>query len=211
MLELQDYLKIFIGILAILNPLGAIPMYLSLTAHHNEQEKKQVAYAAARGAAIILLVTLFFGELILGVFGITVNSFRVGGGILILLMAISMLHAQTSGAKNTEAERQEAQRKESISIVPLAMPILAGPGAISSIILYGDRADGWQHNLIVAAEIVVVGFIIALLLRVSGKIARQLGQTGMNIVTRVMGLILAAIAVEFISLGLKGLFPVLNQ
>lgn len=211
MLDLQDYLKIFIGILAILNPLGAIPMYLSLTAHHSEQEKKQVAYAAARGAAIILLVTLFFGELILGVFGITVNSFRVGGGILILLMAISMLHAQTSGAKNTEAERQEAQRKESISIVPLAMPILAGPGAISSIILYGDRADGWQHNLIVAAEIAVVGLIIALLLRVSGKIARQLGQTGMNIVTRVMGLILAAIAVEFISLGLKGLFPVLNQ
>ena len=211
MLDLQDYLKIFIGILAILNPLGAIPMYLSLTAHHSEQEKKQVAYAAARGAAIILLVTLFFGELILGVFGITVNSFRVGGGILILLMAISMLHAQTSGAKNTEAERQEAQRKESISIVPLAMPILAGPGAISSIILYGDRADGWQHNLIVAAEIIVVGLIIALLLRVSGKIARQLGQTGMNIVTRVMGLILAAIAVEFISLGLKGLFPVLNQ
>lgn len=211
MLDVQDYLKIFIGILAILNPLGAIPMYLSLTAHHSEQDKKQVAYAAARGAAIILLVTLFFGEIILGIFGITVNSFRVGGGILILLMAISMLHAQTSGAKNTEAERQEAQRKESISIVPLAMPILAGPGAISSIILYGNRAPGWQHDLIVAAEIVVVGLIIALLLRVSGKIARQLGQTGMNIVTRVMGLILAAIAVEFISLGLKGLFPVLNQ
>lgn len=211
MLDVQDYLKIFIGILAILNPLGAIPMYLSLTAHHSEQDKKQVAYAAARGAAIILLVTLFFGEIILGIFGITVNSFRVGGGILILLMAISMLHAQTSGAKNTEAERQEAQRKESISIVPLAMPILAGPGAISSIILYGNRAPGWQHDVIVAGEIVIVGLIIALLLRVSGKIARQLGQTGMNIVTRVMGLILAAIAVEFISLGLKGLFPVLNQ
>lgn len=211
MLDVQDYLKIFIGILAILNPLGAIPMYLSLTAHHSEQDKKQVAYAAARGAAIILLVTLFFGEIILGIFGITVNSFRVGGGILILLMAISMLHAQTSGAKNTEAERQEAQRKESISIVPLAMPILAGPGAISSIILYGNRAPGWQHDVIVAGEIIIVGLIIALLLRVSGKIARQLGQTGMNIVTRVMGLILAAIAVEFISLGLKGLFPVLNQ
>lgn len=211
MLDIQDYLKIFIGIIAILNPLGAIPMYLSLTAHHTEHDKRQVAIAAARGAAIILLVTLFFGELILSVFGISVNSFRVGGGILILLMAISMLHAQTSPAKNTEAERQEAQRKESVSIVPLAMPILAGPGAISSIILYGNRAPGWQHDLIVAGEIVLVGAIIALLLAVSGKIARQLGQTGMNIITRVMGLILAAIAVEFISLGLKGLFPVLNH
>ncbi len=139
MLEIQDYLKIFIGILAILNPLGALPMYLSLTQHHSVQDKKYVAMTAAKGATVILLVTLFFGEMILSFFGISVNSFRVGGGILILLMAISMLHAQTSGAKNTEAERLEATKRESIAIVPLAMPMLAGPGAISSIILYGSE------------------------------------------------------------------------
>lgn len=211
MLEVQDYLKIFIGILAILNPLGALPMYLSLTQHHSEQDKKYVAMTAAKGAVIILLITLFFGELILSFFGISVNSFRVGGGILILLMAISMLHAQTSGAKNTEAERLEAVKRESIAIVPLAMPMLAGPGAISSIILYGNRASGWLHYVIVSLEIIVVGIIIAILLRLSSKIARKLGQTGMNIITRVMGLILAAIAIEFISLGLKGLFPILAR
>jgi multiple antibiotic resistance protein len=210
-LEVQDYLKIFIGILAILNPLGALPMYLSLTQHHTELDKKYVAMTAAKGAVIILLITLFFGELILSFFGISVNSFRVGGGILILLMAISMLHAQTSGAKNTEAERLEAAKRESIAIVPLAMPMLAGPGAISSIILYGNRASGWQHYVIVSLEIIVVGIIIAILLRLSSKIARKLGQTGMNIITRVMGLILAAIAIEFISLGLKGLFPILAR
>lgn len=211
MLEIQDYLKIFIGILAILNPLGALPMYLSLTQHHSAQDKKYVAMTAAKGATVILLVTLFFGEMILNFFGISVNSFRVGGGILILLMAISMLHAQTSGAKNTEAERLEATKRESIAIVPLAMPMLAGPGAISSIILYGNRAEGWQHYLIVSAEIIVVGIILAILMRLSGKIAGKLGQTGMNIITRVMGLILAAISIEFISLGLKGLFPVLAR
>ena len=211
MLELQEYLKIFIGIFAILNPLGALPLYLSLTAHHSEHDKKYVAMTAAKAATIILLVTLFFGELILSFFGISVNSFRVGGGILILLMAISMLHAQTSGAKNTEAERGEASTRESIAIVPLAMPMLAGPGAISSIILYGNRAHDWQHYLIVSAEIVIVGIIIAILMRLSGKIAKQLGQTGMNIITRVMGLILAAISIEFISLGLKGLFPILAR
>ncbi len=96
MLDVQDYLKIFIGIIAILNPLGALPMYLSLTADHSEQDKKQVAMTAAKAASVILLVTLFFGEFILSFFGISVNSFRVGGGILILLMAISMLNAQTS-------------------------------------------------------------------------------------------------------------------
>lgn len=209
--DVQEYLKIFIGIIAILNPLGAVPLYLSLTAHHSEQDKKDVAISAAKGAAVILLVALFFGELILGFFGISIHSFRVGGGILILLMAISMLHAKTSEAKNTEAERQEASRRESVAIVPLAMPMLAGPGAISSIILYGERAQGWQHYALISAEIVIVGVLVAILLRLSGKIARKLGQTGMNIITRVMGLMLAAIAIEFISLGLKGLFPVLTH
>ncbi len=211
MLDVQEYLKIFIGIIAILNPLGAVPLYLSLTAHHSEQDKKDVALTAAKGAAVILLVALFFGELILGFFGISIHSFRVGGGILILLMAISMLHAKTSEAKNTEAERQEASRRESVAIVPLAMPMLAGPGAISSIILYGERAEGWQHYALISAEIMAVGALVAILLRLSGKIARKLGQTGMNIITRVMGLMLAAIAIEFISLGLKGLFPVLTH
>jgi multiple antibiotic resistance protein len=209
MLDVQDYLKIFIGIIAILNPLGALPMYLSLTADHSEQDKKQVAMTAAKAASVILLVTLFFGEFILSFFGISVNSFRVGGGILILLMAISMLNAQTSGAKSTEAERLEATQKSSVAVVPLAMPMLAGPGAISSVILYANRAEGWLHYLIISAEIVLVGILLAILMRLSGKIASRLGQTGMNIITRVMGLILAAIAIEFISLGVKGIFPVL--
>ena len=89
------------------------------------------------------------------------------------------------------------------------MPMLAGPGAISSIILYANRAEGWQHYLIISAEILLVGILLAILMRLSGKIASRLGQTGMNIITRVMGLILAAIAIEFISLGIKGIFPVL--
>lgn len=184
-------------------------MYLSLTADHSEQDKKQVAITAAKAASVILLVTLFFGEFILSFFGISVNSFRVGGGILILLMAISMLNAQTSGAKSTEAERLEATQKSSIAVVPLAMPMLAGPGAISSVILYANRAEGWLHYLIISAEILLVGILLAILMRLSGKIANRLGQTGMNIITRVMGLILAAIAIEFISLGIKGIFPVL--
>lgn len=209
MLELQDYLKIFIGIFAILNPLGALPLYLSLTQNYNTTERRQTAVSAAKAATIILLITLFFGEFILSFFGISVNSFRVGGGILILLMAISMLYAQTSGAKNTDAEREEAEHRKSVAIVPLAMPMLAGPGAISSIILYANRSDGWQHYAIMSAELVAVGGVLWLLMLLADRIAGRLGQTGMNIITRVMGLILAAISIEFISAGLKGIFPVL--
>ncbi len=209
MLDIQEYLKIFIGIFAILNPLGALPLYLSLTQNQSKEEARATATSAAKAATVILLITLFFGEFILNFFGISVNSFRVGGGILILLMAISMLYAKTSEAKNTEAERREAIKRDSVAIVPLAMPMLAGPGAISSIILYADRNDGWLHYAIMSLELVIIGIILLLLMRLASKIAVTLGQTGMNIITRVMGLILAAIAVEFISAGLKGIFPVL--
>ena len=209
MLEIQDYLKILIGIFAILNPLGALPLYLSLTQHYNTAERRATAASAAKAATIILLITLFFGEFILSFFGISVNSFRVGGGILILLMAISMLYAQTSNAKNTDAEREEAEHRKSVAVVPLAMPMLAGPGAISSIILYANRSDGWQHYAIMSAEIVLIGTVLWALMRLADKISARLGQTGMNIITRVMGLILAAIAVEFIGAGVKGIFPVL--
>ncbi|MDX1391440.1 MAG: YchE family NAAT transporter [Rheinheimera sp.] len=211
MLEIQDYLKILIGIFAILNPLGALPLYLSLTQNYSASERRHTAASAAKAATIILLITLFFGEVILSFFGISVNSFRVGGGILILLMSISMLYAQTSNAKNTDAEREEAEHRKSVAVVPLAMPMLAGPGAISSIILYANRSDGWQHYAIMSAELVFIGLVLWALMRLADKISARLGQTGMNIITRVMGLILAAIAVEFISAGLKGIFPLLAR
>lgn len=211
MLELQEYLKIFIGIIAVLNPVGAVPLFLGLTQSHPNQERKVIAMTAAKAATLILLITLFFGEFILTFFGISVNSFRVGGGILILLMAISMLYAQTSNAKNTPQEQDEAVVRENISIVPLAMPMLAGPGAISSVILYGNRGTGLYHYLIVSAEIALIGVLLAATMRVSSKIAVKLGHTGMNIITRVMGLILAAISIEFIAAGLKGLFPILAR
>ncbi|CAM3869031.1 YchE family NAAT transporter [Rheinheimera salexigens] len=209
MLELQDYLKIFIGIFAVMNPLGALPLYLSLTQNDTKHDRKVTAASAAKAATIILLITLFFGEVILSFFGISVNSFRVGGGILILLMAISMLYGQSSDAKNTNEERVEATQRKSIATVPLAMPMLAGPGAISTTILYANRSEGIIHYAIMSAQLCLIGLILWLLMRLAAKIAVRLGQTGMNVITRVMGLILAAIAIEFISVGLKGIFPVL--
>lgn len=209
MLELQDYFKIFIGIFAVMNPLGALPLYLSLTQNDTKHDRKVTAASAAKAATIILLITLFFGEVILSFFGISVNSFRVGGGILILLMAISMLYGQTSDAKNTSEERVEARQRKSIATVPLAMPMLAGPGAISTTILYANRSEGILHYAIMSVQLCIIGLILWLLMRLAAKIAVRLGQTGMNVITRVMGLILAAIAIEFISVGLKGIFPVL--
>lgn len=209
MLDYAEYVKIFIGLLAIINPFGAIPIFISMTAEQNSAQRKKTIDRVAIGVIVILLASLFFGDLILTFFGITIASFRVGGGILILLMAIAMLHAKTSSIRQTDEEADESIEKDSVAIVPLAMPLLAGPGAISSVILAAHKSTGIVHYAIIALGIALLGLVVWGVLRLSPWIAARIGATGINIFTRIMGLILAAIAVEFIASGLQGLFPVL--
>jgi len=209
MLEYAQYIKIFIGLLAIVNPFGAIPLFISMTADENSIQRSKTINLVAIGVTIILLVALFLGEQLLTFFGITIDSFRVGGGILVLLMAIAMLHAKTSPIRQTDTEADESLEKESVAIVPLAMPLLAGPGAISTVILTAHRAHSVAHYLIIALIIVLLSGVVWAVLRLSPWIESRIGSTGINIFTRIMGLILTAIAVEFIASGIKGLFPVL--
>lgn len=209
MLEYAQYLKIFIGLLAIVNPLGAVPLFISMTGDENAQQRRRTIDMVAIGVTAILLVALFMGEQLLNFFGITIDSFRVGGGILVLLMAIAMLHAKTSLVQQTDKEASESIAKESVAIVPLAMPLLAGPGAISTVILAAHRARSVTDYLIIALSIVLLSGVVWVVLRLSPWIERRLGATGINIFTRIMGLILMAIAIEFIAAGMKGLFPAL--
>lgn len=211
MLDYAEYVKIFIGLLAIVNPFGTVPLFISMTANESEQQRKQTVNATTAGVTIILLTVLFFGQIILQFFGISIDSFRVGGGILLLIMAIAMLNAKTSNVKQTQVEADESIEKESVAIVPLAMPLLAGPGAISTVILAAHKGTGVWHFTNIALGILVLSLIIWLVLRTSSWITRRVGETGINIFSRIMGLILAAIAVEFIANGLKGLFPMLSQ
>jgi multiple antibiotic resistance protein len=209
MLGYAEYIKIFIGLLAIINPFGAIPLFISMTADQSSSQRRKTIDMVALGVSIILLIALFFGELLLRFFGITIDSFRVGGGILVLLMAIAMLHAKTSLIRQTDEEAQESIDKESVAIVPLAMPLLAGPGAISTVILAAHKSTGVAHYMIITLGIVLLSLVVWGVLRLSPWIAGRIGATGINIFTRIMGLILTAIAVEFIAAGIKGMFPVL--
>jgi multiple antibiotic resistance protein len=209
MLNYAEYVKMFIGLLAIINPFGVIPIFISMTTDQNSVQRSKTINMVAIGVIIILLVALFFGELVLDFFGITIASFRVGGGILILLMAIAMLHAKTSYIRQTEEEADESIEKESVAIVPLAMPLLAGPGAISTVILMAHKSNGVAHYMVIALGIMLLGLVVWGVLRLSPWIATRIGATGINIFTRIMGLILAAIAVEFIANGIQGLFPIL--
>lgn len=209
MLDYAQYLKIFIGLLAIVNPFGAVPLFLSMTGGEDAAQRRRTIDLVAIGVTVILLVALFMGEHVLAFFGITIDSFKVGGGILVLLMAIAMLHAKTSLIKQTDKEARESIDKESVAIVPLAMPLLAGPGAISTVILAAHRAHSVGHYVIISLSIVLLAALIWGVLRLSPWIESHLGATGINIFTRIMGLILMAIAIEFIASGIKGLFPVL--
>lgn len=207
MLEFTEYTKFLVALIAIVNPIGIIPIYISLTAQYDSSQRAVIARLVVISATIILLVTAFFGELILAFFGISIDSFRVGGGILLLLMAISMLNDTHKNLQQNKTMVEETG--ESIAIVPLAMPLLAGPGAISTVIINAYKGDGVGHYLLISLDILILGLLLWVLLKLVPWIARHMSTVGIHISTRISGLILAAIAVEFISNGLKGLFPVL--
>jgi multiple antibiotic resistance protein len=207
---ISEYLKFFVALLAIVNPVGVIPIFINMTADQDEMVRNRNGVMAAVSMGIILIVVLFSGEAILRFFGISVGSFRVGGGILILLMAISMLHAKMSRVRQTEEEERDSVERDSVAVVPLGTPLLAGPGAISTVILYAQRYSSITHYLYLLGIIVLLVGLTALAFRLASPTARLLGKTGINVVTRLMGLIMAAVGVEFIANGLKQLFPVLG-
>jgi len=202
-----EYLKFLAAMISISNPIGVIPIFVTLTGGQTRREQHVTARRTCLAFGIVLLVILVAGEPILRFFGITIASFKVAGGIIILLMAIAMVHGRVSGAKHTKEESEDAADKDSLAIVPLAIPLLAGPGAISTVIVYSNQGSTFMHYLILGGELMAVALLIWLCLVAAPFLAKLLGRTGINIVTRIMGLILAAIGVEFIAHGIIELFP----
>ena len=205
--EYMLYVKSLIGILAVVNPLGAIPIFLSLSGDRTTKEKNKISITSATSVAVILLVSLWSGELILSFFGISISAFRAAGGLLILLMAISMLHAKQSNVRQNQSESNESLEKENIAVVPLAIPLMAGPGAISLVIIDAHKATGLIEKLMLSADIIIVAALVFIALKLASPIGNKLGTTGLNIATRIMGILLAAIAIEMLAAGLVKLLP----
>ncbi|MBI5846973.1 MAG: YchE family NAAT transporter [Nitrospirae bacterium] len=207
MLELTAYIKIFTTLLAIVNPLGAIPIFISLTGTMASEERRRIINTASITVVVVLIVSALLGKPLLDFFGISIASFKVGGGILLLLMAISMMQATYAQTKQTREEEAEAEEKGSIAVVPIAMPLLAGPGAISTIIIYADASPHVLHITLLIISSVLVAGLTWIALNIASPLRRVMSKTAINIATRLMGLLLAAIAVEFIAGGLTVLFP----
>ena len=205
--EYAYYAKALVGILVIVNPMGAIPIFLSLCEGRPLPQCRQIAKTSSIAVAVILLVAAWGGELILDLFGIGIPAFRTGGGLLILLMAIAMLHARQSQARQTPAEQQEATLRENIAIVPLAIPLMAGPGAISLVIVDAHQLSDWIGRSVLSGGILLVAGLVWICLRLAAPIGKQLGITGLNLSTRIMGLLLTAIGIQMIANGLTQLLP----
>jgi multiple antibiotic resistance protein len=207
MVELAALIKITISLFAIVNPIGSVPIFITATDGWSKVDRARTARTVAFTVFIVLVLSAFIGDGILNFFGITIPSFQVGGGILLMLISISMMHGKQGGTRQTAEEAQTLAEREVIAIVPLSIPLLAGPGAISSMILNAQQHPSfWGHISMMIPSLIISG-LIWLVLKLAEAISHQLGTIGINIVTRLMGLILAAMAVEFIAHGLRGLFP----
>lgn len=200
-------LSFFVTLFSVLNPLHAVPLYLSMVHRPTVETTRRVAATASLTVFIALIVALLTGERLLAFFGVTIPAFQVGGGFLILLMALSMLQGQVSPAKSTPEETEEAAHWRSIAIVPLGIPILAGAGSMSTVIVFTHHADSWPEWNTLVAGIAANSVLTWAFLRFSTLLYRWLGQTGVNVVSRLMGMILVAMAIQFMANGLSALFP----
>ena len=207
MTEYAHLVKTTLALFAIVSPLGALPMFIASTRNWSKQERAKTTRTVAFTVFIVLMVSAFLGEHILDFFGISIPSFEVGGGILLMLIAIAMMHGKQSGARQTEEEAHDMEERKVIAIVPLSIPLLVGPGAISSMILSAQQHPTFTGHLMLTVPALIVALSAWLTLQLADNITHFLGTTGINVITRLMGLILTAMAVEFIAHGLTGLFP----
>lgn len=205
--DLPTYIKFFIGMFALVNPVGIIPVFISMTSYQSAAARNKTNLTANLSVAIILWTSLFLGDGILQVFGISIDSFRIAGGILVVTIAMSMISGKLGEDKQNKQEKSESAIRESVGVVPLALPLMAGPGAISSTIVWGSRYHNWGHLLGFSIAIALFAFSCWLLFRIAPWLVRMLGQTGINVITRIMGLLLMALGIEFIVTGVKAIFP----
>ena len=207
----MDLYKPLIALLAIVNPIGVIPFFIHFTEGFTRKQRQNTARVAAISAFVVIAVSALAGLKIIEAFGISLASFQVGGGLLLLMSAIQMLNAQPAESRKEDLNEggDKADTGASIAIVPLTIPLLTGPATISTMIIYADKTRHWWEIGVLVVYGLIIGAVVWVAFSLSERIAGAIGKTGTNVMTRLMGLLLAALAVEVMSDGLTKLFPVL--
>ncbi|ROR29747.1 MarC family protein [Inmirania thermothiophila] len=210
MLEaLAHYGHFLVTLLAVMDPFAAVPVFLALTERQTAPQRRRTAGVTAATVLAVLGLSAVFGEAVLRAMGASLASFRIGGGIILLMMALEMLRARPSQVQQTPEEIAEAGAREQVAVVPLGVPLLAGPGAISAVIIEAHREAGLGHRAAVLLAVALAALLLWATLRLAAPIGARLGHIGISIANRLVGLVLAAIAVEILVGGLRETFPVL--
>lgn len=197
----------FSAIFTIVNPLGAVPAFLAMSTHDSMSKKIDMARRASWIAFLVLAGCAALGGFLFRFFGITLPAVKIAGGILLFFIAMDMLNARQSRAKGTLEEAEEGVVKDDIAVFPLAIPLLSGPGSIVTVFILADKATGLLEHTALYLSIALTMVLSFFMLREAGKLVRFMGQIGLNVFSRLMGLILAAIACQFLIDGILGAFP----
>lgn len=204
---IQDLLLVLTSVLFIVDPFATVPSFLAMTERDTPEFRRVLARRGAWTAAITLTAFALGGALIFKLFGITIGAFKIAGGVLIGLNALDMVQARRSQQRETAVEKAEGIQKEDIGIMPLGVPMLAGPGAISTVMVLALGSKSVVTTIALYVSIAITAYISYLTLAAASLVERRLGQTGMRILTRLMGLILCAIAIQFVLDGIRLAFP----
>ncbi len=211
----MDLIKPLITLLAIVNPLAIVPFFIHYTQEYNERQQRRTAWISAFSAFVVIAISALLGLQVLAFFGITIASFQVGGGMLLLISALNMLNAQPAEAKTNREEIRATEVKASlgasIAVVPLTIPLLTGPATISTMVIYAEKTRHIWELAVLVGYGAIIGLATGITFSLAEPIGRVLGKTGINVMTRLMGLILAALAVEVMADGLGKLFPALAR
>ena len=207
---MQEYLRFFVTLTAVLDPFLAVPIFLAVTAAHGAHARVVLVRVVAITVFGVLAASALLGDTILTLMGASLAAFRVGGGLVLLLMSLAMLNAKIGGVRQSEEEAAELESGELRGVVPLAVPLLAGPGAISTTIIAAEKGAGVAPLGAILGVIAAVSLLTWIVLRAANAIGDRLGTTGLNIATRLLGLLLAAFAVQTMAEGLRELFPGLS-
>ncbi len=203
MVDFLFLVTVYVAVFSVLNPIGAIPTLISLTSNYTPEERRKVIERSITVAGGVIIGFMFIGVYIFDVLGISISDFELAGGVLLFKVAFDMLQGKTSNTKLTADEEKESLSKDEIGVVPLGMPLLAGPGTITTTMIYFNlRSTGLEDKVMVFAAVLLVIISAFIVLRFSTLLFKRLGRTGSMIISRVMGLLLAAIGVEFMANGI---------
>jgi multiple antibiotic resistance protein len=200
--HIQFLVLAFSSLIFIVDPIATIPTFLVLTSDAEIKERRHMAKRASWTCFLVLSGFAMAGTVIFKMFGITLPAFRIAGGLIMILIGLDMVQARRSQTKETPSETQQALEKDDVSIVPLGVPMLAGPGSISTVIALMAQSTNWQHSILIIVAVALTAFISYWTLAAADRLGRRMGDTGIHILTRFMGLLLMAIAVQFILSGL---------